>query len=98
MDVPTLAWDPRGEAEWRGRRFEARASAPYLTAHTGRLWRSIDTLGAVCRGALSDRAAIHPRQWVLENMTDAICAAALLNIIRDGAATVTGNAISTDGV
>jgi len=35
MDVPTAVWDPRGEAEWRGRTFQAGSSAPYLTAVRG---------------------------------------------------------------
>ena len=32
MNVPTLVWDPKGEAEWLGRRFTSASSAPYLTA------------------------------------------------------------------
>ena len=84
MDVPTLVWDPRAEATWAGRTFTAGSSAPYLTAATGRVWQSIDELEPALRRALADRAAFHPRQWVLEHMTDAICAAALYAIIRDG--------------
>ena len=86
MDVPTLAWDPRGDAQWRGHRFASQSSAPYLTPATGRLWRTLDELEPALRGALADRAAFRPREWVLAHMTDAICAAALLEIIRDGAA------------
>ena len=85
MDVPTVVWDPRGPAEWRGRTFQSRSSAPYLTRSTGRLWRAIDELEPVLRGALAERAAFRPRDWVLTHMTDAICAAQLLAIIREGA-------------
>jgi glycosyltransferase involved in cell wall biosynthesis len=85
MDVPTVVWDPRGLAHWRGRSFESRSSAPYLTPATGRRWRTIDELEPALRGALADRSAFQPRAWVLANMTDAICSAALLDIIRDGA-------------
>jgi glycosyltransferase involved in cell wall biosynthesis len=84
MDVPTLAWDPRGMASWRGRSFQSGSSAPYLTAATGRLWRSIDELEPLLREALAARESFRPRQWVLEHMTDAICSAALYAIIRDG--------------
>jgi hypothetical protein len=84
MDVPTLVWDPRAQAMWAGRTFTAGSSAPYLTPATGRLWQSIDELEPILRGALADRAAFHPRQWVLEHMTDAICSAALYAIIREG--------------
>jgi hypothetical protein len=85
MDVPTIVWDPRGVAEWRGRSFTSRSSAPYLTPATGRSWRTIDELEPVLRGALADRSSFHPRVWMLANMTDAICSAALLDIIRAGA-------------
>lgn len=84
MDVPTLAWDPRGIASWRGRSFQSGSSAPYLTAATGRLWRSIDELEPLLRDALAARESFRPRQWVLEHMTDAICSAALYTIVRDG--------------
>ena len=86
MNVPSLVWDPRGPAVWRGRTFESRSSAPYLTPATGRLWSSLDQFESVLRAALADRASFRPREWVLANMTDAICSAALLAIIRDGAA------------
>jgi len=85
MDVPAVVWDPQGTAQWRGRSFASRSSAPYLTPETGRRWRTIDELEPALRGALADRAAFRPRAWMLENMTDAICSAALLDIIRDGA-------------
>jgi hypothetical protein len=86
MDVPTLAWDPQGDAEWRGRHFHSRSSAPYLTPETGRLWRTLDELESELRSVLGDRSAFHPRAWVLANMTDAICATSLMNLIREGVA------------
>ena len=86
MDVPTVVWDPRGQAVWRGRCFQSRSSAPYLTPATGRPWRTLDELEPALRGALADRSAFRPREWVLANMTDAICSAALFEIIREGAA------------
>jgi hypothetical protein len=85
MDVPTVVWDPRGTAQWRGRTFQSRSSAPYLTPATGRSFRTIDELEPVLRGARADRASFRPREWMLANMTDAICSAALLDIIREGA-------------
>jgi len=84
MDVPTLAWDPRGIASWRGRSFQSGSSAPYLTAATGRSWQSIDALEPLLREALAGPESFRPRQWVLEHMTDAICSTALYAIIRDG--------------
>jgi hypothetical protein len=84
MDVPTAVWDPRGAAEWRGRRFQAGSSAPYLTPATGRLWQSLDELEPVLRGMIEERSTFHPRAWVLAHMTDAIQSAALYEIIRSG--------------
>jgi hypothetical protein len=84
MDVPTLAWDPRGIATWRGRSFQSGSSAPYLTPATGRLWQSLDELEPLVRETLAVRESFRPREWVLEHMTDAICSAALYGIIRDG--------------
>ena len=89
MDVPTIVWDPRGIAEWRGHRFESKSSAPYLTPATGRAWTAIDELEPALRGALADRSTFRPRQWVLHHMTDAIRAKALFEIIREGAAGTT---------
>ncbi|HUQ19163.1 MAG TPA: hypothetical protein VM099_06085 [Gemmatimonadaceae bacterium] len=82
MNVPTLVWNPRGEASWRGRSFIARSSAPYLTAATGMEWVTIDQLEPTLRDALAKRTAFSPREWVLANMTDAICSARLLEIIE----------------
>jgi glycosyltransferase involved in cell wall biosynthesis len=84
MDVPTVVWDPRGIAEWRGRSFQSGSSAPYLTSATGRSWRMLNELEPVLRGVLAERSALHPRNWLVAHMTDAIRSAALYEIIRDG--------------
>lgn len=90
MNVPTVAWDPQGTAQWRGRTFQSRSSAPYLTPATGRTFRTLDELEPALRAALAGRASFRPRQWMLAHMTDAICSAALLAIIQDGARSATG--------
>ena len=84
MDVPTAVWDPHAAAEWRGHRFQAGSSAPYLTPATGRPWRTLNDLEAVLRSFLADRAAWRPREWLVAHMTDAIRSAALYDIIRTG--------------
>ena len=93
MDVPTLVWDPRSRTEWRGRALTSGSSAPYLTPATGRLWRTIDELEPVLRGALAERSSFQPRAWVRANMTDAICSAALLDLIHQGAASSIGHGL-----
>ena len=42
MNVPTVVWDPQGDAEWRGRTFTSKSSAPFLTPATGVTFRAID--------------------------------------------------------
>jgi glycosyltransferase involved in cell wall biosynthesis len=86
MDVPTMVWDPRGRAEWRGHSFQAGSSAPYLTPATGRLWRTLDELEPALRGMLAEQSPVRPREWLVAHMTDAICSAALYDIIHEGAA------------
>jgi hypothetical protein len=90
MDVPTAAWDPQGRAEWRGRAFVSGSSCPYLTRATGTAWRGIDDLDSALGTILRERATFHPRQWVLDHMTDAVCARILYDVIRDGALTPAG--------
>jgi len=99
MDVPTVVWDPQGEAEWRGRTFKAGSSAPFLTSATGAAFRTIDDLATVLRATLGGLTEFQPRQWVLQHMTDAVCAKALYELIRReaGAAGKTADRKSAGG-
>jgi len=81
MDVPTLVWNPRAEASWRGRSFAAGSSAPYLSPVTGLPWATIEELAKTLDHALGHIEEFHPRAWVLGNMTDARCSATLFDII-----------------
>lgn len=82
MDVPTLVWNPRSDASWRGRSFISKSSAPYLTPSTGLDWVTLDDLGQVVSEAFARRNEFAPRKWVLANMTDAICSGRLFEIIE----------------
>jgi hypothetical protein len=81
MDVPTVVWDPQGETEWRGHRFAAQSSAPYLTSSTGVAIRDVADLESAIAQALATLGSFHPRDWVLRNLTDAICSATLFDVI-----------------
>jgi glycosyltransferase involved in cell wall biosynthesis len=85
MDVPAVVWDPQGDAEWRGRSFQSRSSAPFLTPATGVTFRAIDGLEEALRWALTSLTSFQPRAWVLEHMTDAVCADRLYTLIRSSA-------------
>ena len=85
MDVPTVVWDPQGEAEWRGRTFTAASSAPYLSPATGVAFRTIGELEPAIRRVLASPRDYQPRDWVLAHMTDAICSEMLYRLIREEA-------------
>ncbi|MFI5179367.1 MAG: hypothetical protein ACHQO8_12415 [Vicinamibacterales bacterium] len=90
MDVPTIVWNPCGQAEWRGRSFHSSSSCPYLMPATGLAWRTLDECGAALDEALRHRGRFQPRQWVLDHMTDAICSRQLYDIILSGAHMMAG--------
>jgi hypothetical protein len=85
MNVPTMVWDPRGDAEWRGRKFTAGSSAPYLSPATGAAFRGIGELKPALGRALQSPGSFQPRDWVLENMTDAVCSGKLYELIQQEA-------------
>ena len=82
MDVPTVVWDSQGEAEWKGQVFRSGSSCPYLSEATGRTFRTLPDLDAAVSGITTDRDRLHPRAWVLANMTDAICARTLYDLLK----------------
>jgi hypothetical protein len=73
-DVPTLVW-AQGRLRHGGREYES-SSAPYLTRATGRLFSDAADLRALLARWDELRASLAPRAWVLEHMTDAVCAQA----------------------
>ena len=92
MNVPTVVWDPQGEAEWQGRRFKSASSAPYLTPSTGIAVRDISGLDGAIRRALATLDTFQPRGWVLEHMTDAVCARGLYELVISEATKRAGRA------
>ena len=85
MNVPTLVWDPQALTTWRGRRFVAGSSCPYLTHATGRRWKTLDELEQLLERADEAAAGFSPRAWVIAHMSDAVCASALYDIIHPAA-------------
>lgn len=82
-DVPTLLWykdkhsynHPRS----KGRVF-ASSTAPYLTEDTGRFFRNIEEFENAFSAWESNPGRFMPRQWVLENMSDEVCARRLCEL------------------
>jgi len=49
------------------------------------MWKTLDELEGVLREALEARGSFRPRDWLVANMSDAICAAALYKLIMSEA-------------
>jgi hypothetical protein len=82
-DVPTLLWykgahsfnHPRSQ----GRTFET-SPAPYLTAQTGGMFKSMDEFEWSFMQWEQNKARFQPREWVLNNMSDEVCARLLCGL------------------
>jgi hypothetical protein len=72
--VPTLVWDC-GRLEYRGRVING-SSAPYLSPATGLEFVDVTALAELLDHWAELRPRFRPREWVLENMTDAVSARA----------------------
>lgn len=82
-DVPTLFWyKDRHVFDHplsRGRVF-ATSPAPQLTDATGRFFRNIDEFEKVFTEWEAGRLGLAPRDWVLTNMSDEVCARRLCGL------------------
>ena len=87
MNVPTLVWQPDKnyvvDILSRSHNFiyDFISPAPYLSNQTGAFWTSLESLAQLIRSI--DLIEYSPRDWVLKNMTDQICAKNYLQIISD---------------
>jgi hypothetical protein len=70
MDVPTFVF--------REPRYAGVDTVPYLTPSSGRYWTSFEELLVLIRGL--SQAQYHPREWVLQHMSDEACARQFMNI------------------
>jgi hypothetical protein len=71
-DVPTLIWC-NTENSNRGISY-ATSTAPYLSKNTGLFFDDFEEFKIVFEQWKSMKDSFHPRQWVLENMSDEVCA------------------------
>lgn len=71
-DVPTLIW--RNEIYLYRQKTLFGSTAPYLTDQTGLFFDSAHDFVSVLDQWAQNRARFRPRQWVLENMSDEVCA------------------------
>lgn len=81
MDVPTLVWASFG---WK---YEHHATvwsspAPYLTPATGAYFSTPQELQFILTHWQAARKVMHPRQWMLDHLTDTVAARQLLYLIH----------------
>jgi hypothetical protein len=81
MDVPTLPWNPK-TATIDGHQCDYVSSCPYLTSHTGVDWQTLSELKGILQSINNDLSLCMPRDWVVENMTDAVSVAKLVELIN----------------
>ncbi|PKN03677.1 hypothetical protein CVU75_00940 [Candidatus Dependentiae bacterium HGW-Dependentiae-1] len=80
MNVPTLVYDLRKYAA-SGKTFTINSFCPYLTQKTGVDWRNFDELEGWLKAMPLCFDEFAPRAWVLKNMTDAVCAQKIIDLI-----------------
>lgn len=81
MDVPTLVWNPGYLMLCKDKNLKIKvttSSAPYLTPQTGAFFKNIDEFKTIFVQS-SNEFKFAPRDWVVENMTDEICAKKIIN-------------------
>ena len=77
-DVPTLLWFQDHDT-CRGRTF-ASSTAPYLCGATGLFFTSVAEFDNQLTRWESSRESFQPRRWVLDNMSDEVCARQLCRL------------------
>lgn len=80
VDVPTMVWNP-GWFTYDGKRLKC-SSAPYLTRETGLFFNRLEDFKNVFIEWQKNKDDFSPRKWVINNMTDDICAMKLLKLAK----------------
>jgi glycosyltransferase involved in cell wall biosynthesis len=78
-NTPTFVWNPT-ITMYNNIVIENCSSAPYLSEKTGKYFRDISELKNIFLRWNPDN--YEPRKWVLDNMSDKVCAKTLLSIIN----------------
>jgi hypothetical protein len=80
-DVPTLIWR-NTQNSIRGRSY-GTSTAPYLSDDTGLFFDDFENFKTIFVKWESAKDSFHPRQWVLENMSDEVCARLIFQLAID---------------
>lgn len=80
VDVPTMVWNP-GWLTYGSKRIKC-SSAPYLTRETGLFFNRVENFKKIFFEWQNHKKGFSPRKWVIDNMTDEICAMKLLKLAK----------------
>ena len=79
-NIPTFIWENTSNV-YKGRRYSC-STAPYLSDETGLFFSNVEEFRHYISNFLDCRYYFKPRQWVLSNMSDEVCAMQLYNHIN----------------
>ncbi len=82
-NVPTLVWDIQQPLSYLEYSIWPVSAAPYLTNATGQFWQNVTEFEGLLQNIDTILAQTQPRDWVLHNMSDEVCAQKLIDIIHD---------------
>ena len=82
MDVPTFVWNDKNDIENKFIKYGFTSNAPYLNLETGSEFKNFDELTSLINNSNKNQIKFSPRKWVLENMTDKICAKNAIRILK----------------
>jgi hypothetical protein len=80
VGVPTFVWSC-GRLRYRDEEVPS-SSAPYLSERTGRFFENTSSLGDLLSSWEDLCQGFRPREWVLEHMTDQVCARAYWDLAQ----------------
>lgn len=78
-DVPTFIWR-NNSINYRNKEIQS-STAPYLEKNTGMFFDNIENFKSIFTDWMMGKLIFHPREWVIDNMSDEFCAKKILQIV-----------------
>jgi len=82
VDVPTLIWKNDFQSKGSGGRTYPCSTAPYLSEENGLFFNDFEDFKLQFAYLEANRKQFRPREWVINNMSDDVCASKLIKEIN----------------
>ncbi len=82
VDVPTLIWKNDFQSKGPGGRTYPCSTAPYLCEENGLFFKDLEDFKLQFSYLEANRKQFRPREWAINNMSDAVCASKLIKLIN----------------